>query len=78
MTSPTMPLRVVSESFVDEPGLDAAISAALLEAVDGGEEPETLRLYRPGKVVAFGRQDVAAPGYTEAVTAARGLGYDAV
>ena len=78
MTSTTTPLRVAFDSFTGEPGLDAAVSAALLEAVGAGEEPETLRLYRPGHVVAFGRQDLAASGYPEAAAAARRLGYDAV
>ena len=32
-----------------------------------GELPETLRVARPGPVVAFGKQDAVAPGYAEAV-----------
>jgi lipoate-protein ligase A len=78
MSSPTTPLRIVGATFADEPGLDTAISAALLERVDAGDEPETLRLYRPGRVVAFGRQDVAAIGYPAAVAAARERGFEPV
>ena len=43
-----------------------------------GELPETLRLARPGAMVAFGKQDAVAPGYAEAVRAAREHGFEAV
>jgi lipoate-protein ligase A len=35
-------------------------------------------LHQPGTVVAFGRQDVVAPGYRAAVAAGRAAGYEAV
>ena len=77
MTSPTAPLTVITESFASEPGVDTALAAVLLDrANDGG--PEVLRLYRPGRVVAFGRQDVVASGYPAAVRAARAGGFDAI
>ena len=41
-------------------------------------EPETLRLFRPGAIVAFGAQDRRAPGYARAVSAARAHGFAAI
>jgi lipoate-protein ligase A len=72
------PLRLISETFPDRPALDTAISRAILLRVARGELPETLRLGRPGKMVAFGRRDVASPGYVAAVRAARAGGFEAV
>jgi lipoate-protein ligase A len=43
-----------------------------------GEIPETLRIARPGPIVAFGKRDVVAPGYAEAVLAARAGGFAAI
>ena len=71
-------LRLLTESFPDDPALDTAVSRALLERVAAGELPETLRLARPGRMVAFGKQDAVAPGYAEAVRAARELGFAAI
>jgi lipoate-protein ligase A len=46
--------------------LDVAISDALLRAVAAGRRPETVRIFRPGPAVAFGRLDALAPGFGEA------------
>jgi octanoyl-[GcvH]:protein N-octanoyltransferase len=46
--------------------------------VAAGELPETLRLARPAPMVAFAKQDAVAPGYPDAVRAARAGGFDAV
>jgi octanoyl-[GcvH]:protein N-octanoyltransferase len=54
------------------------VSRALLQRVAAGELPETLRLARPGAMVAFGKQDAVAPGYADAVRAARAAGFEAV
>lgn len=43
-----------------------------------GELPETLRLARPGRIVAFGKRDVIDPGFADAVGAARSRGYEAI
>ena len=43
-----------------------------------GELPPTVRIHRPGNEVAFGRQDIASPGYDAAAEAARGAGFAAV
>jgi octanoyl-[GcvH]:protein N-octanoyltransferase len=72
------PLLLVRETFPDDPVLDTAVSRAVLLRVSRGELPETMRLGRPGAMVAFGRRDVASPGYSAAVRAARTGGFEAV
>jgi hypothetical protein len=37
------PLRVLHDSFPDDPALDTAVSRATMERVAAGELPETLR-----------------------------------
>src|SRR5918996_345664 len=49
-----------------------------MERVGAGELPETLRLARPGPIVAFAKQDAVAPGYADAVDAARAGGFEAI
>jgi len=46
--------------------------------VAAGELPETLRLARTGRVVAFGKRDAVSPGYDTAVRAARDAGFEPV
>ncbi len=46
--------------------------------VAAGELPETLRVARPGPIVAFGKRDVVTAGYPEAVRAARAGGFEAI
>ena len=46
--------------------------------VAAGELPETLRIARPGPIVAFGKRDVVTAGYPEAVRAARAGGFEAI
>jgi octanoyl-[GcvH]:protein N-octanoyltransferase len=75
---PKPPLRVVTDSFPDDPALDTAVSRALMERVGAGGLPETLRLARPGAMVAFAKQDAVANGYAAAVAAARGQGFEAI
>ena len=71
-------LHLVRESFPDRPAFGTAVSRAILMRVAAGDLPETVRLGRPGRSVAFGRQDRASPGYPEAVRAARAAGFEAV
>jgi lipoate-protein ligase A len=68
----------VREAITDRPVLDTAVSRAILERVAAGELAETMRLARPGAMVAFGKQDVKADGYPAAVAAARSQGFEAV
>ena len=72
------PLYLLRESFPDDPALDTALSRAVLERVAAGERPATLRIARPGPMVAFGKQDAVARGYPAAVAAARAAGFHAV
>ena len=71
-------LHLVRESFPERPAFGAAISRAILERVAAGELPQTARLGRPGRIVAFGKQDTASPRYRDAVAAARAAGFAAV
>jgi octanoyl-[GcvH]:protein N-octanoyltransferase len=66
---------LLREAFPAAPALDAALTHALLEEVSGGERPATLRVYRPGPTVAFGRLDALRPGFAAAVAAAAGHGF---
>jgi octanoyl-[GcvH]:protein N-octanoyltransferase len=70
-------LRLLEDSFADDPALDAAVSRALMFRVAAGELPETLRIARPGTTVAFAKRDAVADGYDEAVRAAGEHGFEA-
>jgi lipoate-protein ligase A len=70
--------QLVTHAFTDRTAYDTAVSGAILERVARGELPETIRLARPGAMVAFGKQDVSSPGYADAAAAARAHGFDAV
>jgi lipoate-protein ligase A len=72
------PLRLHREAFQDDPALDVAVSRAILLRVAAGELPETMRLTRPGAMVAFGRQDVASARYEGGVRAARDAGFEPI
>lgn len=71
-------IRVLRDTYPGRPALDIAVSRATLQRVARELEPESLRLYRPDAVVAFGRRDANAPGYTMAVRAARERGFAAI
>src|SRR3954468_17817251 len=71
-------LRLIRHSFPDQPELSTAISGTILSRVAGGELPPTIRIHRPGREVAFGRQDLSSPGYEAAAEAARAAGFAAV
>ncbi|MEK6228118.1 MAG: lipoate--protein ligase family protein [Actinomycetota bacterium] len=71
-------LHVLTNSFPDDAALDTAVSRALMLRVAAGELPETLRLARPGRIVAFGKRDAVAHGYPAAVRAARDGGFEAI
>jgi lipoate-protein ligase A len=71
-------IRLLHDAFPDRPAFDTAVSRALLQRASAGLEPETLRLYTPAAIVAFGPQDGAAPGFSAAVHAARAKGFAAV
>jgi octanoyl-[GcvH]:protein N-octanoyltransferase len=71
-------LRLIRHSFPDQPELSTAISRTILRRVAAGELPPTIRIHRPGNEVAFGRQDIASPGYQAAAEAAHAAGFAAV
>jgi lipoate-protein ligase A len=71
-------LRLIRRSFPDRPEFGTAVSRAILQRVAAGELPPTVRVHRPAREVAFGKQDVAAPGYEAAVRAARDAGFATV
>ena len=54
------------------------MSHAILRRVSEGRDPETLRIHRPGAILAFGPKDRLAPGFGEAVQIARDQGFGAV
>ena len=58
--------------------MDTAVSHATLRLVAAGRLPETLRIHRPGRVVAFGPRDRTAPGFGTAVEAAGRRGFGTV
>ncbi|HJP67241.1 MAG TPA: lipoate--protein ligase family protein [Actinomycetota bacterium] len=68
----------MTEGRPSPPTMDTAISRAQLDRVAAGAEPETLRLHRPGPIVAFGPKDRLAPGYGPAVGAAAQRGFGSV
>jgi octanoyl-[GcvH]:protein N-octanoyltransferase len=71
-------VRLLRDSFPERPALDIAISHALLTRVGAGELEETVRLYRPGSTLAFGRLDALRPGFRRAGAAARAHGFEPV
>jgi len=71
-------VQLLRDGFAEHPALDAAVSHALLRRVAAGEVPPSLRLYRPGATLAFGRLDRLRPGYDDAVAAARAHGFEPV
>ena len=68
-------MRLLRDSFPDRPALDIALSHALLARVARGELEPTVRLYRPGPTLAFGRLDTLRAGFAEAGAAARDAGF---
>ena len=68
-------IRLVNDFHPEDPGLDTAVSHALLRAVAAGRIGETFRIHPTTRVLAFGARDRSAPGYAAAVRAARDRGY---
>jgi octanoyl-[GcvH]:protein N-octanoyltransferase len=71
-------LRLIRDSFPDRPAFGTAVSEAILMRVAAGELGGTVRLHRPGPELAFSKQDAASPGFSAAVAAARGVGFEPV
>jgi octanoyl-[GcvH]:protein N-octanoyltransferase len=71
-------ITLIRERPSGSAAFDTAVSRAIMLRVAKRELPESFRLYRPSRVVAFGRQDERAPGFRAAVAAARDHGFDSV
>jgi octanoyl-[GcvH]:protein N-octanoyltransferase len=71
-------LRLIRRSFPGEPELSTAVSRAILRRVSDRELGATVRIHHPVREVAFGRQDVASPGYAAARRAAEDAGFAAI
>ena len=71
-------LHLCLDDGQDDPAVDTALSRAILQRVDAGELPATLRLSRPGRVVAFSRQDARSDGFEAAVAGARSVDFTPV
>ncbi|HEX2370683.1 MAG TPA: lipoate--protein ligase family protein [Acidimicrobiia bacterium] len=71
-------IEILRTGYPERPGMDTALSHAILLRASAGELGETIRLHRPGPVVAFGRRDVVDPRFDAAVAATRAEGFEAV
>jgi octanoyl-[GcvH]:protein N-octanoyltransferase len=71
-------LGISRRSFPGSPAFGTAVSRAILVRVAAGELGPTLRLHRPGPLLAFSRQDAASHGYRAAVEAGRDAGFEPV
>jgi len=72
------PLAVSSESYASSAALSTAVARAVLMRVAAAELPPTFRLHRPGRILAFSKQDAASSGFARAVQAARRAGFEPV
>lgn len=68
-------LLLLRDAFTDPPWLDTAVSRVLLEAAAVEQQCDSLRLFRPAAVVAFGPADRTRPGYRRAWRAAVEAGF---
>jgi lipoate-protein ligase A len=71
-------LRLLRAGFPDRPAFGTAVSEAILRRVATGELAPTLRLHRPGRELAFSKQDRGSAGFERAVAAAREQGFEPV
>ena len=71
-------LRLITIGFPDRPAFGTAVSDAILQRVAAGELGATARLHRPGRELAFSKQDRSASGFAAAVRAAREGGFEPV
>lgn len=71
-------LRLIRQGFADRPAFGTAVSEVLLERVAAGELEPTFRLHRPARELAFSKHDRASKGFSEAVGAARAVGFEPV
>ncbi len=76
---PRPPLALVEEPLEGRTAaLGTGVSAAIMRRVARGDLPETARVHRTGRSLAFGRIDRLSSGYREALDIAREHGYEPV
>ena len=71
-------ITLARDGFPEPAAMDTAVSHATLRLVAQGRLPETLRIHRPGPVLAFGPRDRVTQGFPAAVDAALARGFGAV
>ena len=71
-------LRLIRRGFPDRPAYGTGVSEAILRRVATGGLPDTIRIHRPARELAFSKQDRAAAGFEAAVAAARRSGFEPV
>ena len=71
-------LSFYRESHPEPAARDTAISHAILQKVSDGTIQQSLRLYRPANVIAFGPLDATEPGFIKAVAFGRSRGFDCI
>jgi len=71
-------VRLCDDPFAGDVVRSDALDRALLSRVDDGTAASTLRIFRPGRAVAFGPQDRLAPGYPCALRGAEHAGFAVV
>jgi len=71
-------IQFITDSHPGLPALDTSISRVILDKVSQESMPETLRIYTPPEVVAFGPLDTISLGYQASVLEARRKGFDAI
>lgn len=76
--SPNPGLDLIDASFAGRAALGTGVSAAILRRVARGDLPTTMRIHRTGRILAFGRIDRLAPGYSDALEIARSHGYEPI
>jgi lipoate-protein ligase A len=69
---------VLRDAWPDRPEMGPALSRVLMDQVAAGQRGPTMRLSRPGRVIAFGRRDTVSSGYAQAVGVARSQGFEAM
>jgi octanoyl-[GcvH]:protein N-octanoyltransferase len=74
----TDPLALSRQSFARPAARGTAVARAILIRVAAGELPATFRIHRPGRILAFSKQDAASAGFPNAVQAARASGFEPV
>jgi len=71
-------VQLCNDPFAGDVVCSDALDRALLSKVDEGTAKSTLRVFQPGRAVAFGPQDRLAPGYPCALREAERAGFAVV